>query len=145
MKTTLQNQLIGKYPKIFPPAPAISPSDPIYEWGIECHDGWYDLIDHCCALIQHHIDSNKERNVPQVVAVQMKQKMGRLCFYYDGGDAKINGIVQTVEYLSTKICEHCGTNQKVTLTKGSIVAICQNCLDARNNRKYVAEQYEFKF
>lgn len=55
MKQELDDMLCQKYPKIF----ANRHSDmktTCMCWGFECGDGWYNLLDHLCANIQHHID-----------------------------------------------------------------------------------------
>jgi len=53
-----QKSLYDKYPKIF-----ASASKPMTEtcmcWGIECDDGWYDILDTLCAQIQHHCDRDE--------------------------------------------------------------------------------------
>lgn len=141
MNIELQKKLIDKYPKIFPAAPAIYPPEhPIHMYGIECGDGWYELIDCLCRLIQHHIDSNTDREIRQVIAVQIKQKFGGLRFYYEGGNNIIGGMVQTIEYLSYHACEKCGTNQNVTATKGYVQVLCKSCLEAPTNSKLTNKQ-----
>lgn len=46
--------------------------------------------------------------IPQVVAVQVKEKFGELRFYYDGGDGYIGGMVSMAESMSLVTCETCG-------------------------------------
>jgi hypothetical protein len=46
--------------------------------------------------------------IPQVVAVQIKEKFGTLRFYYDGGDSTISGMVRMAETMSGTTCEECG-------------------------------------
>lgn len=46
--------------------------------------------------------------IPQVVAVQVKEKFGTLRFYYNGGDEYISGITTMAEYMSGATCEECG-------------------------------------
>jgi len=123
MKNELQQQLIDKYPKIF----QIDENrrlEPFPMFGIECGDGWYDLLDRLCGLIQNHIDwRNKQRDmflknnphnveipeeIPQVTVSQIKEKFGTLRFYYDGGDEYIHGLVSMADNMSGAICEVCG-------------------------------------
>jgi hypothetical protein len=40
--------------------------------------------------------------------VQIKEKFGTLCMYYDGGDARASGIVDMAENMSSCTCEVCG-------------------------------------
>jgi hypothetical protein len=46
--------------------------------------------------------------IPQVVAVQVKEKFGGLRFYYNGGDDYIRGLASMAESMSTSTCEECG-------------------------------------
>jgi hypothetical protein len=46
--------------------------------------------------------------VPQIVALQVKEKFGTLRFYYGGGDSMIEGLVRMAESISGVTCEVCG-------------------------------------
>lgn len=50
--------------------------------------------------------------VPQVVAVQVKEKYGGLRFYYSGGDEIIDAYLRFAEYLSERTCDVCGAPGK---------------------------------
>jgi len=50
--------------------------------------------------------------IPQVVAVQVKEKFGTLRFYYNGGDEYVRGVVSMAEYMSGTTCEECGSPGK---------------------------------
>ena len=50
--------------------------------------------------------------IPQVVADQVKEKMGTLRFYYHGGDEFIRGLVAMAEDMSAVTCERCGAPGK---------------------------------
>jgi DNA-directed RNA polymerase subunit RPC12/RpoP len=121
--------LQDKYPKIFGTS---DPSEPYTTYGIECGDGWYDLLDVLCRNIQHHVDwkieriPEEEREGFQVVATQIKQKFSTLRFYYNGGDDYTSGLIQMAESMSGKICEDCGDKATVK-TKGWITNICNSC------------------
>ena len=59
MKTELEDTLFHKYQSIF------SDKDkPMTEtamcWGLECGDGWYDIIDTLCALIKWKVDNSQK-------------------------------------------------------------------------------------
>jgi len=138
MNKELEKTLMEKYPKIFPQKTEETKDEPIYEWGIECHDGWYNLLDSCFDLIQRYIDSRYDKT-KQVIACQIKQKYGSLRFYYDGGDDVVDGIVRTIEYLSHDICEDCGTS-------GPVKTVCNSCNNlSKSSKKFYAEQFEFNF
>ena len=119
-----------KYPKIF--GEKDNKEEPYGLYGLECGDGWFDLIDSLCKHIQHHVDwkiknlPEEEREGFQVVATQIKEKFGSLRYYYDGGDDYIHGLVSMAEGMSSKICETCGEKATVR-TNGWIKNICNSC------------------
>ncbi len=107
-----------KFPKMF--------ANPI-EFSIRA--GWWHIIETLCANIQGHINwKNRQREllivnnpfsikipeeVPQVVLQQVKEKLGGLRFDYEGGDDKIDGMVQMAEAWAYKTCETCGEAGKL--------------------------------
>jgi hypothetical protein len=127
MKQELDEALCAKYPKIFKDRHG-SMMETLMCWGFDVGDGWYQVLDSLCANIQHHIDwSHKNHEwdlkwnaehpdeqrpvrdpVPQVVAVQVKEKFGGLRFYYDGGDDQVYGMVRMAESWAAHTCEQCG-------------------------------------
>ena len=70
------------------------------------------MLETLCGVIQNHIDQNK--NCPQVVVEQVKEKFGTLRFYYQGGDEFVHGAVWLAESLSGHLCEECGAPGKRT-------------------------------
>jgi len=137
MNEKLQNDLIKTYPKIFK---NISGDKAM---GIQCNDGWYDLLDSLCYRISMHCMTENTRyiietdkyefvleNDPaymQVVATQVKEKMGVLCFYTDGGDVTIQGMIQMAEQMSKRICELCGSPAKTSRDSGWWHTTCCAC------------------
>lgn len=127
MREELDNQLCEKYPKIFANRYG-DMRETLMCWGFECGDGWYKILDSLCNNIQSHIDwSHKNHEwdvkwneehpdekrdirqpVPQVVAVQVKEKLAGLRFYYEGGDDEISGMVRMAESWASVTCEECG-------------------------------------
>lgn len=143
MKDELDRQLCEKYPKIFADRHA-----PMMEtamcWGFEHGDGWYQIIDSLCNNIQHHIDWNNKnfekgyaqyKQVPQVVATQVKEKFGTLRFYYAGGDDYISGLVSMAESWSAAACEECGAPGTQN-RQGWIKTLCET------HRREREERYE---
>ena len=129
MNKLLEKYLTKEYPKIFVDMYG-DPMKTCMTWGLSCADGWFFLIHNLCSQVQHHIDwvnrdyfaddnpklkPTKEqikarkgkKLVPQVVALQVKEKFGTLRFYYSGGDEVIRGMFQLAESLSYFICENC--------------------------------------
>lgn len=72
---------------------------------IACGDGWFDLIDTLCERLQFWTDHNK---APQVVALQVKEKFGTLCFYPLDANQTQRGMIYMAEAMSTRICDQCG-------------------------------------
>jgi hypothetical protein len=116
MKDQLDQQLVEKYPEIFRDRHAPMTHTAMC-WGFECGDGWYQILDSLCGQIQSHIDWQNEnfakgypqyKEVPQVVATQVKEKFGGLRFYYNGGDDVIDGMVRMAESWAAYTCEECG-------------------------------------
>lgn len=108
MSPNLDKQLVEKYPKIF--------SQKIF---FECGDGWFGLIDKLCHYLQFNIDHNSHvkgvegsTRYPQVVATQVKEKFGTLCFYARNASYEQDGLIGFVEYLSGSVCEVCGAPGK---------------------------------
>lgn len=101
----IQN-LVSKYPALF------SQQLP---FGIECGDGWYDILDQLMGLISSYIEfkNKKEIQVEPVIIVQIKEKFGTLRFYFDGGDERIYGMVRMAEAMSSITCEECGKPGKL--------------------------------
>lgn len=124
MSPELEKQLFDKYPKIFRQKD-LDMKQTAMCWGIECRDGWYDLIDMLCHMLQFHTDQNHH---PQVEATQVKEKWGGLRFYTNSNDDYQEGLIDFAEAMSYKICEVCGSNKDVkTEGKGWIQTLCEDC------------------
>jgi len=109
MSPELEQKLVEKYPKLF--------SSQQF-WGVECGDGWYDLLDYLCGAIKEHTYDSDELTVDQV-----KEKFGRLRFYLSREDDVLHGMVSMAEYMSGHTCEMCGVRGK---TRGGswMVTLC---------------------
>jgi len=101
-------------------------------FGIECHDGWFTILDTLMSIIKHHCHYH---NVEPIFVNQIKEKFGVLCFYYSGGDEYISGLVSMATYLSSKTCEYCGTTSNVGKTEGWISIMCKDCHSIEPRRK----------
>lgn len=124
MKKELDNKLIQKFPKIFADRYK-SAQETCMCWGFETNDGWFDLIYSLCKCVQHYLDQKPK--IEQVVAAQVKEKFGTLCFYYDGGDEYIRGLVSMTQHLSGCTCEICGNPGKF-INDGWMKVRCEKCL-----------------
>ena len=132
MKVELDERLVSKYLSIFPRYGG-DPRDTCLAFGIECGDGWFDLLDKLCGVIKHEVEF-MNRIWPQLKfrceAEQVKEKYGILRFYIhfyyepnlpsedmervNASMARIGGAITMAEAMSSKICETCG--EKSTLS-----------------------------
>ena len=103
MKQELDDLLCDRYPGIFRERHAAM-GETCMNWGFSCNDGWFALIDVLCREIERH---GQSRGL-DVVAVQVKEKLGGLRFYVRGADAYVNGLIWMASALSEHICEECG-------------------------------------
>ena len=142
MNEKLQNDLVKAYPKIFKDVGG-DPMVTCMADGIQCNDGWYDLLDTLCHTMQRWCDAENTRYITetdkyefvvegdpeyvQVVASQVKEKLGELRFYVDGGDATTQGIIQMAENMSSRICELCGSSAKTSRDSGWLHTTCDAC------------------
>jgi len=137
MKPELQNKLFEKYPKIFRQKD-LPMQQTAMCWGLDCGDGWYNIIDTLCHQIQWHIEHNLSKDEdPEVVnveATQVKEKYGGLRFYYDGGNDFISGLVYMAEGMSEKTCEECGAPGEAN-KGGWISTLCQPHHDTLEERR----------
>jgi len=96
MNETLTNQLVDRYPSIFPRG--------IY---FECGDGWYDIIDMLCS------DIIEKDPTGRCQATQVKEKFGALDFYINIATKDIRKSIEAASELSRSTCEFCGNPGKL--------------------------------
>lgn len=96
------NTLIQKYRHLFDPEEIIhDETKSCMAWGIECGNGWYDILDEMMAKIA-------SLNLPDFRFSQIKEKFGTLRVYTDYFDEKAERIIVEAERKSAMTCEVCG-------------------------------------
>ena len=117
-------------------------------WGFEHGDGWFNIIDTLCSVIQHHTDWKRKQEpfagmsdeefdeIHQPVAAQVKEKFGGLRFYCDNTDDYILGAIALAESLSYRACEACGA-PGLRRPGGWIKTLCEECSKPRANKEKV--------
>jgi len=142
MNVKLQKELATNYPKIFKNVGG-DPMVTCMAWGIECNDGWYDLLDTLCYTMQQHCNVTNTRYIietdkyefveegdpeyVQVIAAQVKEKLGTLRFYVDGGDTSTEAMIELAEAMSGRICELCGSPARRNTDGGWLHTTCTAC------------------
>ena len=134
MDQELENQLFEKYPEFFSNKD-LGPNNSCMAFGIECGNGWYDLISSICLGVKTHKENIATRkkynpeNDEEIIDFkfdQIKEKFGGLRAYYSGGNDYIRGLVTMAETMSYKICEVCGNKGKPNKS-GWISTLCDAC------------------
>jgi len=163
MREELEKQIREKYPKMFIKETITRRDGTPWErnvcWEMSVGDGWYDLINTLCGVIQNEIDNDiiqhgyrvkrgeaKEEDAPQqTVVVQIKEKFGGLRFYCDHESPTVRGAIHMAESMSFRICESCGNPGKPD-GEGWTTTKCEPCRELDNKRraeynaKYEAER-----
>jgi hypothetical protein len=96
-------------------------------YGVECGDGWYQIIFDLCRKIQLINPENFR-------FVQVKEKFGSLRIYYTPCTPDTNLAVSAAEHESDSTCERCGTKENVTQEGGWIKTLCTTCREAKERR-----------
>jgi len=122
MQIELQQKLVDLFPTQF--------SELKY---IECSDGWYNLIEKACSLIQSYIDNT---NHIIFLWAQIKQYDGHLQMYCYGADEYIKGIIHMAESISETICEISGDRGQLC-QNNSIVKTLSKTEALKNNYTYM--------
>lgn len=130
MQAQFQTELLQRYPNFFR-SPGIRLVDPdvisgllvddlapFDPRGIECEDGWFDLIDRLSRACENEIGMLIAQDVPKERwprVAQIKEKMGGLRFYVNGSlsDELRELIVQVENIDSLRTCERCGAPGKL--------------------------------
>jgi hypothetical protein len=137
MDQELQDKLFEKYPNLFQNRNKSPMQSPMC-FGIECNNGWYELLSSVCWRIFQHernIEDRKRilKDQPEKIKDdleyisvkfdQIKEKYGGLRVYYSGGDDYVRGVVSMAEEYSYKVCEVCGNAGKPNKS-GWISTLC---------------------
>jgi len=123
MNDKLEAKITEAFPSMFKNMYG-SPQETCMAFGIECGDGWFDLIYKLCEAIQQELQNNGN---PPFTVDQVKEKFGSLRFYYSGyNNEAISSFIKIAEDISAVTCEQCGKPGKPT-TKGWIKIRCSEC------------------
>lgn len=140
MELELDNALCKEFPSIFRDRNG-KITETCMAWGCEVGLGWFDLLRDICLFINNAIENAKSEKIYEykrkhnidystelsaeilkklkidemiVVADQVKEKYGELCFYHHSMNlperwiGEIDGAIRMAQMQSSKICEECG-------------------------------------
>jgi hypothetical protein len=136
MNQLLQATLQENYPSLF--SLKDNKNEPLGAYGIECDDGWYEIISSLCFMIdqqernikgnnKYRISKNQEPIAYESFRfTQIKEKFGGLRIYYYGGNEYVRGLIGMAESWSYQTCEKCGDKGKID-KKGWIRVLCNKC------------------
>lgn len=96
MNPKLDEALCERYPLIFAQRHG-DPAATAMCRGFEVDDGWFTLIDILCRELQRETD---ERRAPQIIARQVKDKMGELRFHVANASDRQRGMIDLARALS---------------------------------------------
>jgi hypothetical protein len=118
MSPELDKGLVIKYPKIF--ANRYSDmSTTAMCWGFDCDDGWYNILDHACSLIQSHIDWNRNQRASalrynRALERAVKGDRDALLYYFSRGEEvkewhekSVNEVLSDIEPQCRRVPDVC--------------------------------------
>lgn len=82
-------------------------------WGVECGDGWFDLLWELCESIENELNNLPEEIEFPFQVLQIKEKFGTLRFYTNWETEAIGKLIQEAEDKSAETCEVCGKPGKL--------------------------------
>ena len=132
-----QESLYEKYPKFFRQKD-LGIEKSCLAFRIETGPGWFTLIDRMCLAIKNRILNHEELTFE---FAQIKEKLGALRVYWDGGDDYIAGIVSMAGHMSSKICEQCGNVGKIRDERW-LRCECEQCREKRLSDTQDVSRYE---
>lgn len=121
MRRKLTSELYLRFPDIFR-----GRNKPLTEslmvFGLECGDGWFNLIYALCEELEQQAILEK---TPLPEAQQVKQKLGGLRFYVNGGTREMLNLIDAAETRSETLCEVYGDHAERFSDAGWIKTRCR--------------------
>ncbi len=100
------------------------------ERGIECEDGWFEIIDQLCSASEDEIEGLIAMGIDKSTwprVAQIKEKFGSLRFRVTGeASAELRERISHAEVASLHICEKCGAPGRLRKQVG-IYTYCNSC------------------
>lgn len=125
MSPELERALIEKYPELFVNYGAPSSRSGM-EFGFECGDGWFDLLEALCSQLVALGPVEIDGEVQPLRAEQVKEKFGSLRFYLNRGTRETSALTALAGAISAKICELCGNKGRLRGAR-RLKTLCDPC------------------
>lgn len=103
---------------------------PINLFGIECDEGWYNIIHNLSYCINSLLMQIPEEEREDYYVVQIKEKFGGLRWYMNDETKEMTEHIQKAEDMSYKVCETCGKPGEPR-KGGWIKTLCDICFENR--------------
>ncbi|MGN0522866.1 MAG: hypothetical protein ACI4IG_01165 [Eubacterium sp.] len=107
-------------------------------FGCDVGNGWYSVLYGLCDEITK---AYEEAGIEvDVVPIQIKEKFGELCFYYETPNADsslqktTNDIVEKWEEKSATVCERCGQPGQLRTDLSWVLTLCDDCYEQQKSK-----------
>ena len=129
MKVELQKELFKRHEALLKKSkdPKVSSRNPFYLFGIECCDGWFNLLD----KLMGKITKTCTNKCDYPIIFQIKQKFGGLRFYIESLKSDDNVRDEILKHIkeaedeSCQTCEICGEQGEIKNIKGWLSCVCE--------------------
>ena len=100
---------------------------PIELFGVECGNGWKDLL---TPIIDYVNEYNKDKKEEEKIEfMQIKEKYGGLRVYTNFGTKELFDLIEKAEDESYNVCEDCGSREDVGMREsGWLTTMCLECI-----------------
>lgn len=126
MNKKLEKNIFKKYPSLFP---VKKYRNSRLNWGLECGDGWYKIIDKFC-------DKVSKRANKGIEIIELREKWAEILInvHYDSEFIpKIDDLIKELIDKSCKTCEWCGKTKNIfnksLVLENTIIfkTLCNSC------------------
>lgn len=126
MNEKLENKLFESFPNLY--GKDKETRKELLPYGIQCDDGWFNLI--------FELSEKISKIDPNCKAVQVKEKFGGLRFYINETTSLGYKLIEEYENKSFHICEVCGNTETAKERSGNWVqTLCNDCEKTKDQRR----------
>ncbi|MFO8127162.1 hypothetical protein [Yoonia sp.] len=120
--------IMKRYPRLFRTGSSTKSRGPMHD-GFLCDPGWYPLLDRLFGDIDAIC---REDDLTGIKVSQVKQKLGGLRVYVQGGNDRVNDRIRQAEAEAAATCEGCGgSSPGIRSIGGYVTNVCDPCLNKR--------------